>query len=380
MEIIDWLNSSSGVIIIFTIVVLVIIISWYLHSRRRPSRTANETENISKLESTEKPEIVVFLRPHPSSIQCLMLCIENIGTGTAHNVQFGTGASGTAPFITPASHLSDVKFLKKNNFLQKGINCFGPGQKIEQFLIHLTAGLSEELKKPLQISVTYTDSLSHTYEHRYTLDFSDFESFVSIDSTEAKTISDLKPLLDIIQTGFSHVAENMERLRPSQTSKSKGSETLSEEKKGPDQTVQSDQDKPLPPNIQKLVTLYNTSKDSELRKIYEPSCSIHVSNQTERLQNPNEPPVFKTEVNGSFVAYAIDSESLYAVVPFSGCILQNDLYNSGAFGKVFECPSFDPKYKYYVKVIRPAFFKRDPVNEQWTLEEKGKLELEEKDH
>ena len=78
------------------------------------------------------------------------------------------------------------------------------------------------------------------------------------------------------------------------------------------------------------------------------------------------------------VAYAIDSENLYAVVPFSGLVLQNTLYSSGAFGTVFECPGFDPEQKYQVKVIRPAFFKRDSVNEKWTLQEKGKLELKEK--
>ena len=142
--------------------------------------------------------------------------------------------------------------------------------------------------------------------------------------------------------------------------------------------MQSEQDKPLSPDIQKLVTLYNAGEDAELRKIYKHPCSIHVTNETERLQNLNVPPVFQNTADGSFVVYAIDSESLYAVVPFSGCILQNALYSSGAFGKVFECPGFDPEHTYHVKVIRPAFFKQD--NEKWTLQEKGKLELKEKDN
>ena len=369
MEIIDWLNSSSGVIIIFTIVVLVIIIGWYVHSRRRLAKTANETENISKPESTEKPEIVVFLRPHPSSVECLMLCIENIGTGTAYNVQFGTGASGTAPFITPSSNFGDVKLLKKNNFLQKGIGCFGPGQKIEQFLISLIGGLSEELKQPLQISVTYKDSLDHTYENRYVLDFGDFESFVLIDSKVKRLTSDLRPLLDVIQTGFIQVAENIERLRLSQPVGPQDSETPPQEEEHP--------------KVQKFVALYNASDDAKLRQIYGSHCSIRVTNEPERSQNPNEPPIFQTASNGSFVAYVIDSddsENLYAVVPFSGCVLQNKLYSSGAFGKVFECPGFDPEYRYHVRVIRPAFFKPDSANETWTLEKKGKLELKEKDH
>ena len=238
--------------------------------------------------------------------------------------------------------------------------------------------MPEELKQPLQISVTYTDSRNHRYEHRYTLDFGEFESLVLINSIEANAISDLKPLLDVMQTGFTHVAESIGRLRPSQTAEPKSSETPAKEAGESLQPAQSEEDKSLSPDLQKLVTLYNAGEDAELRKIYEPYYSIRVTNEAELYQNPNTAPVFKTMANGSFVAYAIDSENLYVVVPFSGCILQNDLYNSGAFGKVFECPGFDPKYKYHVKVIRPAFFTQD--HEKWTLEEKGKLELEEKDY
>ena len=376
MEIIDGLTSNSLVIVILTTIVLAIIVGRYV-LKGRLLKTANESENIGK---PEKPEIVVFLRPHASSVWCLMLCIENLGTEAAYNVQFGTGASRPAPFITPSSNFGDVRLAKKNNFLQNGIGCFGPGQKIEQFLISLSGELPEELKHPLQISVTYTDSLNHTYENRYSLDFGEFESLVHVDSIEAKTISDLKPLLDVIQTGFHQVAESIGRLRLSQSAEPKGSRTPFKEAEKLLQPVQSEEDKPLSPDLQKLVTLYNAGEDAELRKIYKPPYSIRVTNETELYQNPNTAPVFKTMANGSFVAYTTDSENLYAVVPFSGCILQNDLYSSGAFGKVFECPCFDPEYKYQVKVIRPAFFKRDPVNEKWTLQEIGKLELKEKDH
>ena len=376
MEIIDGLTSNSLVIVILTTIVLAIIVGRYV-LKGRLLKTANESENIGK---PEKPEIVVFLRPHASCVQCLMLCIENIGTGTAYNVRFETGPSPTAPSITPSSNFGDVRLLKENNFLQKSIGCFGTGQKIELFLISLIGGLPEELKQPLQISVTYTDSLNHTYENRYPLDFGEFESLAPIDSIEEKATSGLKPLLDVMQTGFSQVAKNIELLRLPQTAELKSNETLPQEAEEPLQSVQSEEDKPLPLNLQKLVTLYNTGDDSELREIYEPHYSIHVSNETKRFQNPNEPPIFQTTSNGSFVAYAIDSDNLHAVVPRSGLVLQNALYSSGAFGEVFECPGFNSQHSYYIKVIRPAFFKRDAVNEKWTLQKKGKLELREKDH
>ena len=378
MGIIEWLTANIGAIIIGIAVVLAIIISWKVYLRERLLKTANQPANIEKPTSIDKPDVVVFLRPHATCVQCLMLCIENIGAETAYNVQFGTGST---PFLnTPSSHFSDVKLLKKNIFLQKGISCFGPGQKIEQFLISLIGGLPEKLQQPLQISVTYSDSLNNTYENRYPLDFGAFESLVQINSVEDKATSDLNPLLQAMQTGFSHVVESIEGLKISQTSKPKSGEPSSQEVEKTPKSVRGEEDKPLSPDLQKLVTLYNTGEDAELRKIYKPPYSIRVTNETELYQNPNIDPIFKTMANGSFVAYAINPENLYAVVPFSGCILQNDLYSSGAFGKVFECPGFDSKFKYNVKVIRPAIFKRDSANEKWTLQERGKLELEEKDN
>ena len=376
MGIIEWFTSNIGAILICIAVVLTIIISWKVYFRNRLLKTANEPENIEKPLAIDKPNVVVYLRPHATYVQCLMLCIENIGTKAAYNVQIGTGST---PFLnTSSSNISNEKFLKKNNFLQKGINCFGHGQKIEQFLITLKENLTEELKQPLQISVTYTDSMNTPYENRYTIDFDEFESLLQINSTELKAISDSSLLLQTMQTGFSQVVESVECLRETHTSKTNGGDTSSHQEEKTPQSMQSEE-KPLPPDLQKLVSLYNQDNHTELRKIFNTPCSIRVTNETELYQNQNATPIFETKTNGSFVAYAIDSENVYAVVPFTGCILQNDLYCSGAFSKVFECPGFDPKYKYSVKVIRPAFFNRDPINEKWTFEDKGELELTEKD-
>ena len=337
--------------------------------KERLWKTANGPENI------DKPEIVVFLCPHASCAQSLMLCIENIGTGAAHNVQFGIGASPAARFITSPN----ISLLKKNNFLQKGINCFGPGRKIEQFLINLVEGLPEELKQPFQIFVTYRDSLNHTYEDEYALDLGDFESLVSIDSKAKNLTSDLRPLLDVIQAGFRQVAENIERSGLPQTPKLVDPTAPSDEEVECSQPVQSEQGKSLRPELQRLVDLYNVGNDAKLRQIYNPPCFIQVSNETRRFQNSNISPIFQSASSGSFVAYALESENSYAVVPFSGLVLQDKLYSSGAFGEVFECPDFDPEHTYRVKVVRPALFKQEPVNDTWTLEKKGELELKEKD-
>lgn len=376
MEIIEWLTSNIGAIIIFIVVVLAVIISWKVYFQERLLKTANEADKIENPLIINKPNVVVFLRPHATCVQCLMFCIENIGTEAAYNVQFGTGST---PFLdTASSNLGNEKFLKKNNFLQKGISCFGPGQKIEQFLITLKEKLPEDLKQPLQISVTYSDSMNNMHENRYPLDFAEFESLLQINSIKEKAASDSSLILQTMQTRFSQVEDCIEGLRESQTSKPNGGKPSSQETEKTPQSNQSEEEKPLPPDLQKLVNLYNQGNHTEIRKIYSNIDSIRITNETELYQNPNITPIFETNANGSFVAYSIDAGESYAVVPFSGCILQNDLYSSGGFGIVFECPGFDPKYRYDIKVIRPAFFKRDPVSDKWTLQDKGKLELEEK--
>ncbi len=376
MGIIEWLTSNIGAILICIAVVLIIIISWKVYFRERLLKTANEPEEIENPSILDKPNVVVFLRPHATYVQCLMLCIENIGTKAAYNVRFSTGSP---PFLnTSSSNINKEKFLKKNNFLQKGISCFGPGEKIEQFLINLKVKLPEELKQSFQISVTYNDSINNTYENRYPLDFGEFEGLLQMNSIEDKTTSDSVSLLQTMQTGFSQVVESVEGLRETHISKTNGGETSFHQEEKTPHSIQSEE-KPLTPDLQKLVSFYNQDNHTELQKVFNSPCSIRVTNETELYQDPNVTPIFETKTNGSFVAYAIDSENVYAVVPFTGCILQNELYSSGAFGKVFECPGFDPKYKYSVKVIRPAFFNRDPINEKWTLEDQGKLELTEKD-
>ena len=142
------------------------------------------------------------------------------------------------------------------------------------------------------------------------------------------------------------------------------------------QPSESEPSNQIPPILQKFCELYNSGAESELRDSYQPHFPIGVSNATERHERQSESPIFQTDTVGNLVAYSIESEDFYAVVPFYGLVLQDSLYGPGALGEVFECPSFDPLYSYQIKVIRPAVFELDSVNQRWTLQEKGELELE----
>jgi hypothetical protein len=108
-----------------------------------------------------------------------------------------------------------------------------------------------------------------------------------------------------------------------------------------------------------------------------PNFRIGIANANDRQSNPKKPPspIFKSQNAGKFWAYHIESENLYAVFPSYDLVLQDQIYGTGAFGEVFECPNFNPEHKYYVKVIDPALFEPDQAKEKWTLQKKGKLKL-----
>ncbi len=161
MGIIDWLNANNGVIIAVATVVLVGITGYYAYLTRRMLKAGNT------------PEIAVSLRPHEAYIHCVMLCIENIGTGAARNIQFQTDLS-----FKPDGE----RALEEVAFLKNGIGYLGHGQKIEHFLVSVIGKLDELKKTPLDLNVTYTDSVKQKekYEHTFCLDFGEDEGLTTI--------------------------------------------------------------------------------------------------------------------------------------------------------------------------------------------------------
>ena len=159
MGIIDWLNTNSGVIIGIATVVLVAITGIYVYLTWR------------LLKANNTPEIAISLRPHEAHIHCVMLCIENIGTGAARNVQFQADLS-----FKPDGE----RALEDVSFLRNGIDYLGPGQKKEHFLVSVIGKLNELKKTPLEIGVTYTDSVKSTYQCAFHLDFGEEEGYARV--------------------------------------------------------------------------------------------------------------------------------------------------------------------------------------------------------
>ena len=184
MEVINWLNVNDGAIIAVATVVLVGLTGYYAYLTRR------------QLKVFDTPEIVISLRPHEAHVNLVMLCLENIGTGAAHNLQFVTNPSSIPGLDRP---------LEKVSFLRSGISYFEPGRKIEQFIVSVIGKFDQLKQTPLKITVTYADSLDHKHERVFDLDFGENEGFSQIGSPPlyemAKNIKKVQEDLHRITTG-----------------------------------------------------------------------------------------------------------------------------------------------------------------------------------
>ncbi len=159
MGIITWLNANSGAVIGIATVVLVGITGIYVYLTWRLLKAGNT------------PEITISLRCHEAYVSLVMLCVENIGTGAARNLQF--------VIKPPSIPCLDIPF-EKIGFLKGGIAYFEPGRKIEQFLVNVIDKYDELKQTPLEITVKYKDTVNREHERTFHLDFSENEGFSHI--------------------------------------------------------------------------------------------------------------------------------------------------------------------------------------------------------
>ena len=185
MGIITWLNTNSGAVIGIAIVILAGVIGYYVYLTWRLLKAGNT------------PEIVISLRPHQAHVQLVMLCIENIGTGAAYDLQFATNPTSIPNLDVP---------FEKIGFLKSGIAYFEPGRKIEQFIASVTNKFDDLKQMPFEVSLTYRDSVNQKHERAFQLDFGVNEGFSQIDKPPlfeiAKATRDIQRDIRNIATGM----------------------------------------------------------------------------------------------------------------------------------------------------------------------------------
>lgn len=152
MEIINWLNSYAGAITAIATVVLSVITGIYVYLTRRLVKAANEP----------RIEINSRLEALKGGYRYGYLCVKNIGTGAAYDVQFDTDLSfsfGNRP------SLGNIGFLKH------GIGCLLPAEVRESSVVKLVYVDKELIKKQLNIKVTYKDSINKKHQKCFCINF-----------------------------------------------------------------------------------------------------------------------------------------------------------------------------------------------------------------
>lgn len=181
MEFLTFLNDNSGAISVIVTIVLAIFTIHYARLTRRSQAL------VEKL--IDNPKVVASLRNDEVNSSLLIVCIENVGTGTARNVRFQTNFS--------IQVMGDIS-LEDIGFLKKGIDYFGSGQKYE-FPINTIIGKKaweELMQTPLVITITYDDSAGNPQpEEKAHLDFGTFEGLPLVKSPVGKIVETTKDMV-----------------------------------------------------------------------------------------------------------------------------------------------------------------------------------------
>ena len=177
----------SNIIIAGSTVVLAIITLFYLLETREMRKTTQEMLRVS-----DKPHILIYLFPDETYPHCINLCIQNIGTGFAHKIDF-TGDFSFTPMLPRG-----WKPLADNGIIKNGIDYLGPGKKIEIFLFmspmmrqdSMVPNRPPILEERLDITVTYQDSMKKERKEEFLLEFKQWEDYGNSESQPIAEIAD----------------------------------------------------------------------------------------------------------------------------------------------------------------------------------------------
>ena len=180
----EWLNPISGVLSgVATFIIAFITMKSVRLTEKNVAiteRLATATDKYVRLtgelvEATNKPEIVVSLRPDELNFYLLMLHIENVGTGIAYNIKFETDFDRKP---------DGERALGEAHFLKHGLPNLKPRLQVPHFLLSVleTGNYEEQKQEPLIINVTYQDSTGRDYKNTFDLDFGMWEGLARVGS------------------------------------------------------------------------------------------------------------------------------------------------------------------------------------------------------
>ncbi len=196
MRLLNWLNSNSGAIGALSAVVLTLITAVYVYLTGRLAR-----ESQAMRLAMFRPELAIYLFPAEGAPFCLLLRIENIGSGPAFHLRFSTDR----PFQTQAG-----VDLRELGIFRRGLKFIAPKQRIEHFLVSIVGKLADLAKNPLKISVEYKDVLDEHHKQDFVLDFGEFENLSWLGTPPLYEIAAAAKKL---QTDVNHLATGFSKLQ-----------------------------------------------------------------------------------------------------------------------------------------------------------------------
>ena len=139
METIDIVMIGITALSTFTLVG----VTWYY---------AHFTQKILKA-STNTPDVIIFDEVDPSNQTGVYICMENIGTGTAYNINIDTDNS---------FKLYNEETLGEVGFIQHGVKTFPQGKRVLCWM-SLLDEYQDSNTHPLNFHITYEDSDGEDY-------------------------------------------------------------------------------------------------------------------------------------------------------------------------------------------------------------------------
>lgn len=109
--------------------------------------------------SANTPEVVIFDEPDPSGQAFIFICMENIGTGTAYNINIDTDES---------FRLYDEETLGEVGFIKHGVKTLPRGKRVVCWMSILDIH-QDQNTHPLNFDITYEDSDGEYYSGHFVI-------------------------------------------------------------------------------------------------------------------------------------------------------------------------------------------------------------------
>ena len=178
MSIINFLNKNDGAITTITTLILVGITLWYVIETMKMRRTTQEMLRVS---NTPEVQVSLQYQSHLLSVSTIDLCIQNIGTGFAHDVQFTGSLLSFRPQL-------DKQPLGEYGIIKNGISHLGPGKRYQIILLWLTEDKYLP-KEPLNVDITYMDPANNEQNKSCILDFKKIEGHTQLGDPSLDSIA-----------------------------------------------------------------------------------------------------------------------------------------------------------------------------------------------